>query len=84
MAKACPSPWWNMPTVRLFKLGHSTVLTIPRGIRQQLNLYVGDELLITAAEGALHLTPTSAHRIRPSSQSETDARLRRGATEDDA
>jgi antitoxin component of MazEF toxin-antitoxin module len=83
MAKACPSPWWNMPTVRLYRVGHSIVMTVPRGIRQQLSLLVGDELLMSAQEGIILLTPLTAHRRPPSSDSQTDLRLRRGATEDE-
>ena len=72
-----------MPSLRLYRVGHSTVITVPRAILEQLNLLIGDELLMQVENGRLVLTPLQPHSAGPSCASQTDRRRNRAVSEDE-
>lgn len=72
-----------MPRVRLFKLGNSAVMTIPKTVMEALHLYVGDYLLLQIGKRRITLEPIEVHVIGPAPANSTDRNMNRAVTEDE-
>jgi antitoxin component of MazEF toxin-antitoxin module len=68
---------------RLFKLGRSVVLTIPKSMCEDLKVFCGDSVSVDIHDGALRVRPMEVRAVPPSPLSVTDTHLRRAIRRDD-
>ena len=69
--------WRNMVILRLYKVGRSVVMTLPRSILEQLKLLRGDRVGLRVENNTLIVSPLEPHQVGMAPLAATDQHIGR-------